>query len=165
MQLDAVGRDPALAMGPVEEADAAHRRPTSDPFEPDRRREAARSDQGSAGLPHLESGLRGGASGTCPLRELDDHRPSESPGVGNHKMDVMVPLKHRPNECRAHKVGGRLDTTVARCLVEAGRRVETAKRTDGSRSGSQVDEPRCWICQRFDRPAPNPAGRGNGGCR
>jgi hypothetical protein len=42
-------------------------------------------------------------------------------------MDVMVPLKHRPNECRAHKVGGRLDTPVARCLVEAGRRVETAK--------------------------------------
>jgi hypothetical protein len=60
MQLDAVGRDPALAVGPVEEADASHRRPATYPFEPHRRREAARSDQGSAGLSHLESSLRGG---------------------------------------------------------------------------------------------------------
>jgi hypothetical protein len=165
MQFDPVGRDPGLAVGPVEETYAAQRRLASHPFELDRGRDAARSNEGSAGLPHLESGLWGGAAGACRLRELDDHRPCESARVGDHEMDVVVALKLCPDQRCSHKVGGRLDTAVTRRVVEAGRRVETAKRTDRGRLGSRVDEPCCWVCQRFDGPAPSPAGCFNVGCR
>ena len=159
MQFDPVGRDPDLAMGPVEEPDAAERRATGEPFELDRRRGAARSDERSASLPHLESDPRGGASGACRLRELDDHRPCESPRVCDHEMDVVVALKHRANECRAHNIGRRFDTPDARHVMQVGRKAKTAKRTDGGRAGRHVDQPRCGICQRLDGPAPLPARR------